>query len=235
MEMNLFPIWLARAITNGIRVASGLIVLALFVICCSTNAKRSERIANNHEANILPIQAHTPTSAIRSIDFDNISYPNFPDYSDPNGRAKKFVTLKPGEGGPNFINFGDITGDGVEDAMVALGIDNHGSAIPDYVYIFMMEDGKLKLIWDFETGDRADGGLRNVYSENGQLIIELFGRDRVIGGQLYRGEEGLCCPSSFTRTRYRWTGKHFEQISKEVLSNPSGGANPVMPHYDPKK
>jgi hypothetical protein len=177
----------------------------------------------------------TPISLIREVDFDNILYPNFPDYSDPDGRKKKYVTLKPGEGGPNFVNYGDITGDGIEEAMVALGIDNYGSAIPHYVYIFTIENRKPKLIWDFETGDRADGGLRNVYAENGQLVIELFGKDRVISGQLYRGEEGLCCPSLFTRTRYRWTGTRFEQLSKEVLKNPKGDANPVMPQYHPKK
>src|SRR2546425_1142334 len=121
---------------------------------------------------------------------------------------------------PYTTLFRSITGDGDEDAMVALGIDNHGSAIPDYVYIFTIEKGKAKLIWDFETGDRADGGLRNVYADNGQLVIELFGKDRVIGGQLYTGEEGLCCPSSFTRTRYKWTGKHFEEVGRETLDNP---------------
>ena len=119
--------------------------------------------------------------------------------------------------------------------MVALGVDNHGSAIPDYVYIFTMENGKLKLIWEFETGDRADGGLRNVYADNGQLVIELFGKDRVIGGQLYKGDEGLCCPSSFTRTRYKWTGKQFELVRTEVLKNSGRDANPVMPEYRPAK
>jgi hypothetical protein len=169
------------------------------------------------------------------VAFDNITYPNFPDYGHPDGREKKYITLKPGEGGPNFLNYGDVTGDGNEEAMVALGIDNRGSAIPDYVYIFAVEKGKPKLIWDFETGDRADGGLRNVYAENGQLVIELFGKDRFIGGQLYRGDEGLCCPSSFTRTRYKWTGKHFEVVSKEIFESLSRDANPVMPHYAPKQ
>lgn len=214
-----------------------VLAAALVALSCSTNARRNnpslsqDRPSNSPSAPSVP----TPISPIRKVDFDNILYPNFPDYSDPDGRKKKYVTLKPGEGGPNFVNYGDITGDGIEEAMVALGIDNRGSAIPDYVYIFTIESGKPKLIWDFETGDRADGGLRNVYAENGQLVIELFGKDRVIGGQLYRGEEGLCCPSSFTRTRYRWTGKRFEQLSKEVLKNPKGDANPVMPEYASKK
>lgn len=215
----------------------GILVAAMVTFCCSTSARRNDLSASQNRPSNAPAVVSTPTpvSPIRAVDFNNISYPNFPVYSDPNGRQKKYITLKPGEGGPNFLNYGDITGDGIEEAMVALGIDIHGSAIPYYVYIFAIEDGKPKVIWDFETGDRADGGLRNIYADNGQLVIELFGRDRVIGGQLYRGEEGLCCPSSFTRTRYKWAGKHFEVISKEVLENPRPDANPVMPHYVPKK
>lgn len=173
----------------------------------------------------------TPDSPIRSIDFGNVAYPRFPDYSDPNGRKKEYVDLRPGEGEPNFLNYGDITSDGVEDAMVALGVENRGSAIPDYVYIFSIENGKPKLIWDFETGDRADGGLRNIYADNGQLVIELFGKNRVIGSQLYRGDEALCCPSSYTRTRYQWTGKRFELLSSETVDNLTNDANPLMPRY----
>lgn len=210
-----------------------VLAAALVALSCSTSARRNNLSVSQDRPPNSPsaVSAPTPISPIRAVDFDNISYPNFPDYSDPNGRKKKYVTLKPGEGGPNFVNYGDITGDGIEEAMVALGIDNHGSAIPDYMYIFTIESGKPKLIWEFETGDRADGGLRNVYAENGQLVIELFGKDRVIGGQLYRGEEGLCCPSSFTRARYKWTGKRFELVSKETLSNPRGDANVIMPLY----
>jgi hypothetical protein len=194
----------------------------LAALSCSTGARQNDLSASqNRPSNVPALSAPTPVSAIRAVDFDNISYPHFPDYSDPNGRKKKYVTLEPGEGGPNFINYGDITGDGIEEAIVALGIDNHGSAIPYYVYVFAVENGKPKLIWDFETGDRADGGLRNVYADNAQLVIELFGKDRVIGGQLYRGEEGLCCPGSFTHTRYKWTGQRFEEISRGVFENPS--------------
>src|SRR5260370_23716551 len=96
-----------------------------------------------------------------------------------------------------------------------------------------MEKEHPKLLWDFDTGDRADGGLRQVYADNGQLVIELFGKDGVIGGQLYKGEEGLCCPSSFTRTRYKWTSKHFQEIGTEVLDNPTGDANPTIPRHSP--
>ena len=174
------------------------------------------------------LPAPTANSAIRSVDFANIGYPNFPDFSNSKPRR---ITLKPGEAGPSHVNYGDATGDGTEEALVVLPVEIRGSAVPYHVYIFTMENREAKLIWDFDTGDRADGGLRQVYAENGQLVIELYGSDRVVGGELYKGDEGLCCPSSFTRTRYRWTGKNFEQASKEVLENPARNANPTMPLY----
>ena len=167
-------------------------------------------------------------SQIRSVDFNKVAYPDFPDYT----KSKpKHLSLKAGEGKPSYVNYGDLTGDEIEEAMVVISVENRGSAIQHYVYIFTEENQKLKLLWYFEAGDRADGGLRQIFAENGQLVIELFGKDRVVGGELYKGDEGLCCPSSFTRTRYQWTGKEFQQISKEVLANPKGNASPLMSPY----
>jgi hypothetical protein len=178
----------------------------------------------------LPTPVPDIKSPIRSVDFDRIAYPKFPDYS---GDEKRIITLKPGEGGPSHINYGDVTGDGEEEAMVVLPLETRGSAIVYYVYIFTLEQGSPKLLWDFETGDRADGGLRQLSAENGQLVIELYGKDRVIGGELYKGDEGLCCPSSFTRALYKWTGNDFQLAGKESLPNSRGDANPVMPLYHP--
>jgi hypothetical protein len=126
-----------------------------------------------------------------------------------------------------------VTGDGEEEAMVVLPLESRGSAIPYYVYIFTLEQGQPKLLWNFETGDRADGGLKQIYAENGELVIELYGKDRVIGGDLYKGDEGLCCPSSFTRALYKWTGKGFQLAGKESLPHSRGGASLTMPVYYP--
>ena len=147
--------------------------------------------------------------------------------------AQKTATLSPGEVSPGFLTYGDMTGDGVEDAAVAIGISIRGSAIPDYVYIYTIVNGSPtpKAIWDFETGDRGDGGLRNVYGENGQLVIELFGKNRTVGNDLYLGDEPLCCPSSFTKTFYHWNGTTFERIRSEVVPNPTQDAAPVMATY----
>jgi hypothetical protein len=213
-----------------------IVEVALLSVSCSIgkshNSSPRLQVAGSPTPQTAERPSPSPTPpgkpSIHAVDFDDIAYPNFPDFS---GSKRKSITLKPGEGGPSHINYGDVTGDELEEAMVVLPIEIHGSAIPYYVYIFTMEEERPKLIWDFETGDRADGGLRQVYSDSGQLVIELFGKDRVIGSQLYKGDEGLCCPSSYTQTRYKWTGRSFQQISKEVLPNPKGNASPVMPLY----
>ena len=77
------------------------------------------------------------------------------------------------------------------------------------------------MLWAFETGDRADGGYKNVFAENGQLVVELYGKDKIIGTNLYKDDgtkNGACCPSYFTRTRYEWVKNRFRQQGmSEVL------------------
>jgi len=208
------------------------LTILLLTLACSRAQVRSLQPSNSILTAATPNASPSPSQAIRSIDFNHVAFPNYPDYIGDRGK-KKYITLKPGDGGPALLNYGDVTGDGIEDAMMMLGIETRGSAIPEIVYIFTLQNSKSKFLWSFETGDRADGGFRNAYGDHGELVVELYGKDRVIGSNLYRGEEGLCCPSSFTRARYEWNGKAFRlKGTPEVLPNSSGGANPVMPSYD---
>jgi hypothetical protein len=216
----------------------GLLVIPSLIISCSIRGEQNTSGSLRTVSRATPSLKETPSpdpvpsskSSIRSVDFNRLAYPKFPDYS---GDEKKLITLKPGEGGPSHINYGDVTGDGEEEAMVVLPIENRGSALPYYVYIFTMERGNPKLLWDFETGDRADGGLRQIYAERGELVIELYGKDRVIGSELYKGDEGLCCPSSFTRSLYKWNANGFQLAGQESLPNSRGDASPTMPVYHP--
>ena len=168
----------------------------------------------------LPLTFSAPAetvwdSSVRRFDFDQVRYPNYPDDSD-----ERMITTKPGEVGPSHINYGDATGDGIEEAMVVVPIDTgYGTAIISRVYVFTSEKHRPRLIWDFDTGDRADGGVCAVYADRGEMVVELYGKNRVVGGELYGGEEGLCCPSSITRTRYRWVGGKFESIGSILLPN----------------
>ena len=113
------------------------------------------------------------------------------------------------------VFYGDVTGDGVEDAIVSMNILTGGSAMPGLVYVYALRENRLKLLWSFSTGDRADGGMRAVYAEHGQLVVEL--NDPF-------GSRGDCCPTHFTRTRYEWRGKRFRQKRKETKPVASQGA-----------
>jgi hypothetical protein len=127
----------------------------------------------------------------------------------------------------------DATGDGQDEAIVVLKIETGGSAIPQVVYVFSWKDVGPEVIWPFRTGDRADGGLKDIRAENGELVLELYGQDRFLLGQTETGkitgdEEQLCCPTFFTRTLYKWNGNAFLMNKKRLtFSMADQGAAPI--------
>src|SRR5215475_9440505 len=179
-----------------------------------------------------------PKKSIRAVDFRNFSYPETEGLHIPHSRKRSFK-LKDGalpetrdkrgfidEMGIylSSVSYGDVTGDGKEEAIVVLSILTGGSAMPNCVYVYTWDQPRPKLLWAFDTGDRADGGLRRVKAENGRLLVELYGNRRILGKDLYAEDKtnrGACCPTFFTRARYKWTGIGFRLASKpEVLPNP---------------
>lgn len=119
-------------------------------------------------------------------------------------------------------NYLDLTSDGQDEAVVILKIETTGAAIPQLVYVYEWKADQPELIWNFRTGDRADGGLKDIRFENGEAVVELYGQDRFLLGEVETGkitgdEEQLCCPIFFTRTRYKWNGSNF-QLQKRRLT-----------------
>jgi hypothetical protein len=117
--------------------------------------------------------------------------------------------------------FFDATGDGEDDAFVILKIETTGSAVPQIVYLYTYKDDKPELIWYFRTGDRADGGLKDLRPENGQLVLELYGQDRFLLGETETAKitddyEQICCPTFFTRSVYKWNGRSFQMQGKRL-------------------
>jgi len=198
------------------------------------------------QAELLDDRAKTTQSPLGTFDFKNHTYELPRGWQNPDGTTE--ITLVNGKVAPveaattedmdpetkaavkaerrigmSYVTtkYFDITGDGQDEALVILKIETAGSAIPQLVYVFTWKDGKPELIWPFRTGDRADGGLKDLRAENGELVVELYGRDRFLLGQTETGkitgdEEQLCCPTSFTRSRYKWNGKNFLMQGKRL-------------------
>lgn len=192
----------------------------------------------NTQAELLDDRAKQTTAPIGDFDFRNYIYKLPRGWQDADGQD---AVLEDGERrmaekriGLSYVTtkYGDATGDGVDEALVILKIVTAGSAIPQIVYVFQWKDEKPELAWYFRTGDRADGGLKNVYADDGALVVELFGQDRYILGEIETmkiegDEEQLCCPTHFTRTRYKWNGGFKIQGKRLTFSVKDENAPPV--------
>lgn len=185
---------------------------------------------------ILDTKNTTTESALGKHDFLNMTYPLPRGWQDADSRE---VTLENGQRrvtqdkiGMSFVTkkFGDVTGDGKDEAFVILRVETGGSAMPLIVYVFEERNAEPAIIWYFRTGDRANGGLKRVYAEAGDLIVELFGEDRYIHNQMETlpiigDEPQLCCPTSFTKNRYRRIPGGFDLIDDERLTYSLGDSS----------
>ena len=200
----------------------------------------------NLQAEILDARFKDSNSPLSSFDFKNFTYPLPRGWQNPDGTdltltdgkrlpISKFVTddMEDDEKaearalrriGMSYVTtrYLDMTGDGQDEAIVILKVETTGNAIPQLVYVFEWKDEKPELIWNFRTGDRADGGLKDLRIENGEIVLELYGQDRFLLGEtetskITGDEEQLCCPTFFTRTFYKWNGKNF-QLQKKRLT-----------------
>jgi hypothetical protein len=200
----------------------------------------------NLQAEILDARFKDSASPLSSFDFKNFTYPLPRGWQNPDGTdltltdgkrlpISKFVTddMEDDEKaearalrriGMSYVTtrYLDMTGDGQDEAIVILKVETTGNAIPQLVYVYEWKDDKPELIWNFRTGDRADGGLKDLRIENGEIVLELYGQDRFLLGEtetskITGDEEQLCCPTFFTRTFYKWNGKSF-QLQKKRLT-----------------
>lgn len=216
----------------------------------------------NLQAEILDERGRTTNSPLGTFDFKNFTYPLprgwhhqdgdeivlvggvlepvFEDVGDDMTPEEKAEAKAERRIGMSYVTtkYFDVDNDGEDEAAVVLKIETGGNAIPQLVYIYGWKDGQPELQWNFRTGDRADGGLKDIRAENGELVIELYGQDRFLLGQTETGkitgdEEQLCCPTFFTRSFYKWNGKNFLMQRKRLTfetANPT--AKPLENHGD---
>jgi hypothetical protein len=210
----------------------------------------------NLQAELLDKRDRSTASPLGKFDFKNYTYPLPHGWQNPDGSSDiKLVNGKvtPNAGkvtedmsdeekaaikaqrriGMSFVTvkYMDLTGDGQDEALVVLKVETEGSAIPQIGYIFSWKGNAPELIWSFRTGDRADGGLKDVRAENGMMTVELYGQDRFLlggneTGRITDDREQLCCPTSFTRSIYKWNGSSFVLQGKRLTYSMSDTSAP---------
>ena len=166
--------------------------------------------------------------------FANFTYPARPLFRGATGDdGRRSFTLKNGIFQPGFnergyidrpgaylksVEFADVTGDRQKEAIVAIGNLCDCSGVWFGVYVYKLSGQKpMRLLWAFQTGDRAVGGLRNVYGRRGKLIVELYGTGSGPNSppKTYYGAQ--CCTRDYTQRRYKWNGRRFIQHGKARL------------------
>lgn len=220
---------LLRSLTFVTAFVTGVVLSAVALYLLSTKSDVAPiRIEDNRVPDVI-VANTTPESAIRRVDFYNFDYPELED-------KPRTLKVRNGKRPPKrrdsvgrpldisltvaSVTYGDVTGDGDEEAIVDLSWETGGTAQVDSIYIYTMNKSRLRLLWTFDGGDRTDGGVKSVFADHGGLVIELFGKDKIIGHDLYAPDgihTGLCCPVVFTRTAYAWKAGRFRQVRSEVL------------------
>src|SRR5262245_6769587 len=166
--------------------------------------------------------------------FANFSYPARPLFEGAvNAARRKSFTLRDGIFRPRFnergyieplgaylksVQFVDVTGDRQKEAIVAIGNLCDCSGEWFGIYIYQLAGSKpARLLWAFQTGDRAIGGLRQVYGMKGQLVVELYGNGSGPNFPPKNYDGARCCTYDYTRRRYKWNGSRFVQKGKARL------------------
>ncbi|MGB2694323.1 MAG: hypothetical protein WBD55_03950 [Dehalococcoidia bacterium] len=130
--------------------------------------------------------AATPTNAGPDADIHAVDLATRPE-------VENFVGSYGGEADVDRIRYGDLTGDGRDEAV--LPIDSGGSLGDLAIFAFGYVDGQLKqLVLALPAQPRSGVSAR---IQNGRLITtEAYFAD----------DDPLCCPSQIRRVTYRWNG-----------------------------
>jgi hypothetical protein len=182
--------------------------------------KQPEQKSDSELPDVADID-YSEVRPIREIDFRNFTYPGAINYSGSNYYPETNFTLRDGKYGDwhygltlENVSYGDVTDDSQTEAILNFREDTEGSAGINLVYIFTTEKKKPEALWVWESGDRAEGGLRRICAERGRLVVETYGNGTGLYDSVNVDNTGLCCPKHFTRTRYEWFDEDFQRVGK---------------------
>lgn len=184
-------------------------ILVLTMVFAFSACQKGEGNAPSSQENLY--------TNIKEVDFKNFTYPV--------ETSKDTFTLINGEtpfgDGKDVlfslenIEFADLTGDTEEEAIIKM-LSEYGGTSTGFMYIYTLENQRPKILWSAAAGFDAKGGLKRLYSENGELIVELFGDNQFVESKNKFEFSGAAIvpknayrPTKFTKFRFKWNGEQF--------------------------
>lgn len=169
---------------------------------------------------------------IHKFDFENFTYSSVfcgdegkpTDIKVLNGRFEKksgdeYLRLE-----VQSVNYGDLSGDGKDEAVIITVCNTGGTGQFSEGYIYSIKNNKPALTGRIAGGDRAGGGLVSAKIENGLLVVESN----------EEGGSGLCCPEFIVTDKFRLNGNKLVDAVKPTrkvlypakrISFPRGASN----------
>ncbi len=115
----------------------------------------------------------------------------------------------------NDVVYGDLNGDGMDEAVIMTVCNAGGSGWFDEGLLYTMRNGKPVLLLHIQGGDRGDGGIRGVRIESGLLKVERLGSSL----------PGRAVGVDFTdTTSYRLSGSKLLRVGRSVRRSFRGGS-----------
>jgi hypothetical protein len=99
------------------------------------------------------------------------------------------------------VEYGDVNGDGREDAMVLTVCNTGGSGAFSDAFVFSASDGHATLLAHLAGGDRADGGFGDIEAIPGGVVVDRY----------VNNGSGACCPDFVDRIAFRLTGGKLKE------------------------
>ena len=206
-----------RASSRLLAIAvSGLILAAVSGLIVAGLIAAGLRINRNRPGPSPETSA--PASDIRRIDFRNFTFT--PECAD----KMPVVTTAGGferDRRDDYLRFtvddivhGDLTADGIDEAVVLTTCNTGGSGVFSEAFIYAFDGRAAKPLTSLAGGDRALGGIHRASIDRGLLALERYGDD---GG-------GACCPDFLEVTRYRWAEGQLvrQDMPRRMLLLPQG-------------
>lgn len=161
-----------------------------------------------------------PIAAIRAIPWQDRTY-DFGDgepckfsegnYSDLNDEGRCNVCMH-----IRAVTFGDIDGDGQEEALVTVATNLGGAGVLLEGFIYALEDGVVVLRAEVERGDRGDGGIESMKVTDGDVVVRRF---RVENPNVHDPDQygSTCCPNWIELERWHWDGNKLVKVGDRFI------------------
>jgi guanyl-specific ribonuclease Sa len=160
-----------------------LLGAALVLAACGTQKEDESQVTPSAAPEqTATVEAATPSSEIREVDFSQVP------------AVEELLAASGSRLAPDQIIFADLTGDGVDEAVVPIST---GGSAGNFAYaVFGYQGGDLEEL----LVAKPEAGRVTVSVEDGVLVETQ---------PIYAPEDPFCCPSQLRHIYYRWDGSEL--------------------------